>query len=125
MEERLEELEKSNRMMKVLLIIVIILLLAIIAAAVGGALYAMDLIKSVKPVFDTLLKFNFDEISGVMDSISNIDFDKINETLKAADAIKELDFDGLASAIENFKETGEMLGEFNDKISSFSSFFGK
>lgn len=122
MEERIAKLEKSNRTIKTLLIIVLLIMVAVIAAAVGGALYVKNLIQ---PVLDEISKVNFSEVIGVMNKLSAIDFDKINEALRTADKVNDLDWAGLESAIENFKETGAMLGEFNEKMNAISGFFGK
>lgn len=110
MEERINKLEKTNRVIAVLLVILLVLILAIIAAAVFGAM---------------LLKSKLGDIMPVLEKLTSLDFSKVDGALKAADRISNIDFDGLEGAIENFKETGALLGEFNEKMNALSSFFGK
>lgn len=110
MEERLTKLEKSNRSNKTLLVVILLLLLAIVAAGIGAALYLKSMVGELMPIID---------------QVSSIDFNKLERSIDAADRISKVDWEGLESAIENFKQTGEILGEFNEKISSISSIFGK
>lgn len=110
MEERLNKLEKTNKVMVILLAILLVIILAIVAAAFLGAMF---------------LKSKIGDIMPVIEKITNLDFSKVDGALKAADRISNMDWDGLEGAIENFKETGALLGEFNEKMNALSSFFGK
>lgn len=109
MEERIDKLEKTNRVITILLVIMLVLILAIVAAAVCGAMF---------------LKSKVGDILPVIERITSLDFTKIDEALKAADKVSKIDWTGLEEAIENFKETGAILGEFNEKMNALSNFFG-
>ncbi len=110
MEERLNKIEKTNRVITLLLVVLLVLILAIVAAAVCGAMF---------------LKSKIGDLMPVIDKITKLDFSKIDEALKTADKVSKMDWAGLEDAIENFKETGALLGEFNEKMNALSSFFGK